>query len=94
MTPADLTARGVRVKPLAWEDLGAKGNFSRAKSPLFGTIRVENYGDCFTVAYSVPGFSDTFTPGEFPSIEAAKAAAQADYEARICAALTTGENND
>lgn len=75
------------VKGLEWETIGARKNFSRAKAPLFGNIRVENYGDTFTVAWSVPGFSDTFTDGDFPTLAAAQAAAEQDYRARIAAAL-------
>lgn len=82
-TPAPLP---VAVKGLEWEHLG--GDFHRAKAPLFGNIRIENYGGSeFIVTYSIPGYSDTFTPGKFASADEAKAAAQADYETRIRSAL-------
>jgi len=78
----------VTVKPLMWEDLG-NGRAYRAACPLFGSIRIEAYysGE-FHVLWSVPGFCDSFTPGLYETAELAKAAAQADYEARILSALT------
>lgn len=85
MTPDELAKHGLRVKPLGWDDMG--GDFARAAAPLFGNIRVEKYSDNFTVAWSVPGFTDTLTDGEWATFADAKAAAQADYTARICAAL-------
>jgi hypothetical protein len=88
MTDTTLAERLARcVKPLEWESLDDTGRFWRAPAPLFGNIRVEAYGDPYRIAYSVPGFSDTFTEGEFDTPEAAKAAAQADYTSRILAAL-------
>lgn len=81
-----LPAVTVGVKPLVWEDMGE--NFAKAAAPLFGNIRCERYGEGgFTISWSVPGFAGQFTLGSFPTLEAAKAAAQADYEARILAAL-------
>jgi Lar family restriction alleviation protein len=80
-TPANSRAEAIGVKPLEWEEIGS--GFYRAKAPLFGNIRVEKYGTRFTVCYSLPGYSDTFTPGDFATAEAAKTAAQADYEQRV-----------
>ena len=88
----DAAAGAVRVKPLAWKGMGE--NHARAAAPLFGTIRVENYGAGFAISWSVPGFSDVFCDGRWPTIEAAKAAAQADYEARILAALEPAPVSD
>ena len=94
VTPADLDAAadridaleaGPRVKPLVWKDLA--DYFAKAEAPLFGNIRVESYGSGFAVSWSVPGFSDAFCDGRWPTRDAAKAAAQADYERRILAAL-------
>ena len=49
----------------------------RAAAPLFGCIRVENWGDDkWMVSYSVPGFSDRLIKDDFYSAEQAKAAAQ------------------
>lgn len=55
-----------------------------APAPLFGRIRVEDYGSgLWLVNYSVPGFCDTFVEGEFPSAEQAKAAAQERVALRL-----------
>jgi hypothetical protein len=77
------------VAPLVWEALDSSGGYFRAAAPLFGTIRIERLGvdRPFFVSWSVPGFCAAFIKGEFPTVEAAKAAAQADYAARIIAAL-------
>ena len=69
----------VRVKPLKWVDLHKDGSRYDVTSddPL-------GYSD------SIHGLQDdTYHSrlGHFPTLEAAKAAAQADYEARILAAL-------
>jgi hypothetical protein len=77
----------VKVRPLVWR---GDADFWMAPAPLFGRIRVEPYGrdGTFTVSWSVPGYSDWFINGaEYPTPEAAKAAAQAHYDARILAAL-------
>lgn len=80
-------ARGVRVKPLMWEAFGTMAFIAQA--PLFGRLRVEQFGrgNTWTVCFSVPGYCDTFLAGEWADADAAKAAAQADYERRILAAL-------
>jgi hypothetical protein len=82
-------ARAGRVKPLEWEEMS--GGFWRAPAPLFGSIRVEHYGESYEVVWSVPGYCDRFCKGEFLDEDAAKSAAQADYEARILAALENPE---
>lgn len=84
---AALIGVGVKVKPLEWELLG--GRSWRAKALLFGSFRVERYADGYIVMWSVPGYSDAFVEGRWPTAEEAKAAAQADYEQRILAALET-----
>lgn len=83
--PAAPVAAPVQVKALEWEEIGS--GFYRARAPLFGNIRVEKYGKRFTVCYSLPGYSDTFTPGDFATADEAKTAAQADYEQRIRSVL-------
>ena len=91
---ADLAAvpAQVRVKPLVWTQIGSS---YRAPAPLFGHIRVEDYAlGKWSVLWSAPGICDTFTDGAFYTPEAAKAAAQADYEARILAALEPQPNRD
>lgn len=93
---ADALARlGLRVKPLEWEDfdgLGAKASGFYQANYLIQKWSGEGR---YEVAMSYPGYQTGYDgPRWHPTIEAAKAAAQADYEARICAALTTGENDD
>lgn len=74
------------IKALQWEDLGA--DYWRAPAPLFGTICIEPWGGLgFQVLWSEPGFCSLLIADLFPSPEAAKAAAQADYNARILAAI-------
>jgi len=79
MTPAELTARGVRVKPLEW----TPWEYGRALAEsTFGRYAI---------------WDGHYRPPEaYGGIRSdnPEAAAQADYEARICAALTTGENDD
>jgi len=81
-----IPAAQVAVKPLEWEEIAP--HHAKAPLPLFGSIRVESWGGPFQIVWSVPGFCDTFTPGKFPTIEAAKAAAQADYDTCTRAAIT------
>lgn len=90
--PAVAASQQVRVKPLVWEDLGGhyENRFAKADAPLFGSIRCESYlKRQFTVSWSVPGFSSLFMECVFPTLEAAKSAAQANYEQRILAAIET-----
>ena len=88
MTPAELTARGVRVKPLEWRKCKVWGD----------TVFRADWYDIWARSdgrFGLEGAANGFTDfTAYPTLEAAKAAAQADYEARICAALTTGENDD
>lgn len=79
------SADGVKVKPLVWEAISDTS--FRAKALMFGNVRVETYGSHWVINWSAPGYCDTLIAGEFDTPEAAKAAAQADYEARIKAAL-------
>jgi hypothetical protein len=79
------SADGVKVKPLVWEAISDTS--FRAKALMFGNVRVETYGAPWVINWSAPGYCDTLIAGEFDTPEAAKAAAQAYYEARIKAAL-------
>lgn len=84
-------AATVTVKPLVWEDIAPHHiapHHSKAALPLFGSIRAESWGGDYSVVWSVPGMCDTFTHGKWATLDAAKAAAQADYDARIRAAIT------
>lgn len=78
----DVKPVAVKVKPLAWEQLGDRA--WRAPSPLFGSFRVERYGgSAWQALWSVPGYCDTFVDGDFATAEDAMEA----IEARIMAAL-------
>ena len=79
----------VKVKPLEWEHLG-HDNW-RAFSPLFGSVRVDNYGHGCTVNWSVPGYTNEFIPGKWDASDDAKAAAQAEYERRILSVILSPE---
>jgi hypothetical protein len=78
----------VRVKPLQWEDFegqGAKASGFYQANYLITKWR--GRGE-FEVAMSYPSYQTGFDGERFhPTLEAAKAAAQADYEARILAAI-------
>lgn len=80
---------GVDVKPLEWELLG--GDSWRASALFFGSFRVENFASGYIVLWSAPGISDTFIEGRWPTAEAAKAAAEADYRQRILSALSVAD---
>ena len=71
--------RRVRVKPLEWVDLYRDGSRYEVSSdnPLGYTDSIHGLQD--------GTYHSQF--GAFPTLESAKAAAQADYEARILAAL-------
>ena len=77
-----------KVKPLVWDDFegqGAKASGFYQANYLITKWR--GRGE-FEVAMSYPGYQTGFDGERFhPTLEAAKAAAQADYEARILAAL-------
>ena len=81
----------VGPKQLEWEMLSESGQFYRANAPLFGSVRVENYGGGFNVLWSVPGYCDTLVPGRFVSAELAQAAAQAHADAAHWANTPLGE---
>jgi len=76
---------GAVLNPLEWRSLG-HGNHV-AEAPLFGRIRVESYGDCFHVEYSVPGYSNTFVEGRFATDGMAKEAAENEYRRRMQLAM-------
>ena len=81
LTAALAVAPGVEVKPLQWvEDLG----FWKAQTNLIACYSVWDCGDHWECS---------LLDGKFPSAEAAKSAAQADYTARIMSALATTETN-
>lgn len=67
------------VKPLEWNS----GKFGHSVESPFGTWWVRNPLPCGTIVLEGP-----FGHSEHPNAEAAKAAAQSDYERRILSALT------
>jgi hypothetical protein len=86
MTPTELQERGLRVRLLEWEDFDGRG----ARAVAWGQAHylVSRWSDGrFEISASYPGYR-TFIPETerwYPTIEAAKAAAEADYAARIAA---------
>ena len=80
---AALPARGVGVKPLVWREANdgnyRKGECFTTRSPIsFAPIAAHKKHD---------GWWLNVDCKTYPTLDAAKAAAQADYEARILAAL-------
>jgi len=76
---------GVRVKPLEWHEKLKAGERSGFICSTVGVLSYTIMLSRFRV-YGIPGEHDG--AAEFPSLEAAKAAAQADYERRILSALS------
>lgn len=75
---------------LEWEQLSY--NTYRADLPVYGSVRVENFGGkSWGVSVSVPGFSTTLVRGAFPSADQAKAAAQEFVANKVRAFLSGHE---
>lgn len=78
----------VKVAPLVWADFHDRG--AKAQAWNEANYMIQKWSDGrWEISASYPGYS-TFIYGTdrfYPTIEAAKAAAQADYEARILAAI-------
>lgn len=97
----DLEEHGLRVKPLVWEDVDAI--CTRQKAPALGghysvvEFDANTEEAHFAANIDLGGLAFVFIlepdplggrrPKRYLTLEAAKAAAQADYEARITAAL-------
>jgi hypothetical protein len=80
-------ARAVRVKPLVWRDDATVSTSSSQWPPGQYAVLLRDDGQ-----YSLRmSWSLLMTDGYFDTLEAAKSAAQADYEARILAALEKPE---
>lgn len=84
---ADAVEKATRVKPLVWRTYSNNGNCDA--STRFGPYSVE---DCDEDGWGMwtpqeYGSGDDPANGYHPTLEAAKAAAQADYEQRIRAAI-------
>lgn len=78
----------VRVRKLEWLDFPDRG--AKAQAWNEANYMIQKWSDGrWEISASYPGYS-TFIEGTdrfYPTLEAAKSAAQADYEARILAAL-------
>ena len=89
MTPDDLKRAGVRVRPLAWVQRDNVETFDAIGADL--SYRVDdafNYFASDGVRTQLPSWRGPFTSTQVcVSLEAAKAAAQQDYENRILSAL-------
>lgn len=87
-TPPEPVA--VRVKELVWADFEGKG--AKAQAWNNASYMIQKWSDGrFEISASYPGYS-TFVDGAdrfYPTIDAAKSAAQADYEARILSSTTS-----
>ncbi|WP_434612146.1 hypothetical protein [Tabrizicola sp. M-4] len=88
-------AAGVKVKPLVWEDfdgLGAKASAFYQANYLIQWWRGEGR---YEVALSYPGYQTGYDGDRWhDTLDAAKAAAQADYEARVLTALIPQSGTD
>jgi Lar family restriction alleviation protein len=71
---------GVRVKPLEWHD-------NRHAQSILGVYSINSWSSgAFSILRPNKSYPDN---NSFPTVDAAKAAAQADYESRIFSALST-----
>jgi hypothetical protein len=80
MTVDELAARGIRVKPLAWHPLNNGGMWAQT---IFGKYAIHQRYFTGPDAYTLRGVTTRNTN----TLEAAKAAAEADHAARIAAQL-------
>jgi hypothetical protein len=87
MTPADLAAKGLRVKPLVWDDYDGE---SSCTSTL-GEYLAEYHDDMEENSWGMWSPDESAIGSEahswYPTLEAAKAAAEADHAARIAAMI-------
>ena len=89
--PPEPAKAEVVVKPLNWEDATSpliSGIYFSKGASAFGTYRAERVSTLWEVRTPEGDFLLDKVRG-LPSLEAAKAAAQADYECRILSALAT-----
>lgn len=82
----------VRVRELVWEDFDGMG--AKARAMLIASYLIAKWHDGeFRIEISAPGYSSRFDgPLIHPTLEAAKDAAQADYQSRILSALEVVED--
>lgn len=87
--PHVAAARVAKVKPLVWID---RNGFWRAASAIGGVYEILEVSGTFHLSQIVHGHGSSMKP--YPALEAAKAAANDDNEARIRSALMVQENSD
>lgn len=89
MTLEELLKRATpKVKPLVWVDFDGRG--AKASAWLQANYMISRWSDGqFELSASYPGYSSGIDGAAMfhPTLEDAKAAAQADHEARILSAL-------
>lgn len=86
--PVAIPAAEVAVKPLEWVDFADRG--AKAQAWNDANYMIQKWSDGrWEISASYPGYSTSIYGMDrfHPTLEAAKAAAQADYEARIMAEL-------
>ena len=89
---ADLAPAAPKVKALVWQDFDGQGAKASGFYQANYLIALWRGKGKFEVSMSYPGYQTGFDGERWhDTIEAAKAAAQADYEARILAALEGGD---
>jgi len=84
-----LTAYEVEVRELEWVDFEGRG--AKAQAWNAANYMIQKWSDGrYEISASYPGYSNSIAGIDryYPSIEAAKAAAQSDHAARIRSALT------
>jgi hypothetical protein len=75
-----LEAKAMKVRPFVWDDASC-GSWAQSRTGAGWEYFIRNMGDYFLMPFPWK------PPERFPTLKAAKAAAQADYEARILSAL-------
>lgn len=74
------------VRPLKWEEVAS--DYHSGATPMFRPIIVKrHWKGHWIVVQSTNGYTEFFAGGKFGTSAAAKAAAEADYRARMAAAL-------
>jgi len=82
------------IKPLAWDDFDGRGAKAKVFYDASYLITKWSTGK-FELAVSYPGHQAIFAgPQFYDTLDAAKAAAQADYEARIALASIKERDNE
>lgn len=86
--PGGAVMDGIKIKPLVWVDFPDRG--AKAQAWNEANYMIQRWSDGrWELSASYPGYGDSIYGIDrfYSTLEAAKAAAQADYEARVYAAL-------